>query len=326
MKNKHLVFIFLLVAALGWLLRDMPWRHTERFEARLLRIEPDEVQSMAIQSPGRPVLSLERSDSGWLAQQDGRFEVAQADRVQNLLRHFCYLQSKQALPDNWQDSLLLDPKKALGITFKTRQGRSERLWLGVCMPCGDTRCTAVRVGSIEACFWVGGDLYEGLPQELAEFGQAYFPACIPDQITGIRLEGMLVDTFSRFRPINGRSWFVETDLSDSLPNAAVQQWLAQWLSLRAAARPADHVDEWRLSQHSLGRMSLQGPEGVQTLRLYHIPKPELPEELGSFPDKQVLTSTWFVRMEPSDGRYFALPDSVLVGRWLQATSDLFGRK
>ena len=93
MKNKHLALLFLAVLVTGLLSRYLPIRYKPFFQNELIRVDTAAMTKCILLAPGQGELALERSETGWTADQHGRVAPIQADDMTPCLATLAGLRS-----------------------------------------------------------------------------------------------------------------------------------------------------------------------------------------------------------------------------------------
>ncbi|MBL7828561.1 MAG: DUF4340 domain-containing protein [Saprospiraceae bacterium] len=126
MKNKHLLFIFLLVLLLGLVARYAPWFKSDRIHRALIQTNAREVTGILVQSPGNQELKLQQTEYGWLAIQDEYTLQTSDSIVQWMLQPFVNLQALRIVNTQEPDTFGFDLK----VSLEHKHGAQEVFSLG----------------------------------------------------------------------------------------------------------------------------------------------------------------------------------------------------
>lgn len=293
MKNKHLVWIFLLTLVLGGLLaRFWPLGRGHALERPLLHIDTAQAVSLHVLAPGYPAYSLHREATGWTLEADNRVLPVTAQQASAMLGAAAKISSIQVFRSRHPDSVGLSPGQHLLATWELSDGRLQAIRIG--KESGDN--TWVQLPGQQAVFLAPGRLRSKLAVDVRQFrNAAMWPW--PLQAT---------DSFSL--------WRADTLLATW--NRQEGDSLLRWLGLLAPEAPlpfADFFDETRANRMEALRIGLFRRDTQAALTLYRWEPSNLPEALqGLRPIGQALAPfVWHSSANPLN--YFAMRDTLLIG-------------
>lgn len=311
MKNKHLVLIFLSVLAFGLVSRWLPVRYRTLFETNLLRLDAGRVDRMVIQVPGKPVLLFERVEHGWSVEQEGRAAFVQAGAVQVLLDSMSGLASFELVKTDRPDTLGLEPGKALQVRFFARKKVLETIEIGSESIVGGRSYTCIRLPGHAGVYRVPGHLRQFFGRSLHDFRDRTLLTVPPDAVRHIAIASPDADSQILERQDSSRHW-ASPDGTIVVSTDTVLNWLKLFARLNNSAF-ADYFDESRESETWCAAIVLQTAERAQTLRIFHLAPPDLPEAVTDFSDKDKrLFSAYVAHVSTNPLNYFALSDTLLV--------------
>ena len=116
MKNKHLVLLFVVTVAIGWMLRRAPWGTAQLFQTELIQVDTANLNQIRLVLPGQPELLLERTEAGWAALQEGRSAVVPAEDIQPMLTVLAAISSVRLVKTKDPDTLGLSAETGLRVT------------------------------------------------------------------------------------------------------------------------------------------------------------------------------------------------------------------
>jgi len=312
MKNKHLVLLFLAVLALGMAARWLPVRYRSFFESNLLRVDTESVSRLALSVPGKPDLLLERVETGWSAEQEGRSAGVPADTVLAMLHLLAHIASFQVLKTTRPDTLGLAPDNLLRIRILHQNHLLENIEIGSEGSATDERWTYLRLPAHAGIYRVPGHLRKPFLRTLDDFRTNTVvaePLRAPARITctyppdaPFVLEKN--DSTGRWETPDNR-WSISAD--------SLRDWLL--LLSRLNGSPfADHFDESSESETLCATIVL-GTDTNQTLRFFYLKPPDAPEDLTNLRARGIrILPLYVVHASTNPLNYFAVSDTALVRR------------
>lgn len=306
MKNKHLVYLFLLVLALGVLSRyDWPFRRF--FQTRLVRLDASEVDWISVQSPTGFDLQLNNTENGWVAIQDAQNYRAADSSVLAWMQTLLDLKSIRRVAE--KEAFMLD--SALTVQLRARTGRIFKLKIGKSIAWNEDRACPVEIDPHVGRYWTSGDLYGMLfpkPQQFRQKGLWKWPS------RAIRGLFLAMDTLkiAYTRDTSGQWLENQNVVQDS---AAFAQWLKTLDELNATPF-ADNFDPATHPGARMAQLQVASQADTAQLDLYHVQRPELPEQWSDFPDHRPLHARYFLHSSQNPGNYFAITDTALLRRFL----------
>jgi hypothetical protein len=292
-KNKHLVWIFLVTLVLGGMLaRFWPFGRSTALQRPLLQVDTAQAVALNVLAPGYPPYSLHREAVGWTLLVDNRVLPITAQQAATMLGAAAKVNSIQVFRSRHPDSVGLAPGQYLLATWTLADGRRHGLHIGKETDEG----TWVQLPGQQAVFLAAGRLRSKLAVDVRQFrNAAIWPWPLPD-----------TDSFALWRADTlMASWCRER--GDTIPG-----WLAR-LAPSAPLPFADFFDETRATRMEALRIELFRRDTPATLTLYQWEPANLPEALqGLRPIGHALAPyVWHSSANPLN--YFAMRDTLLIG-------------
>lgn len=311
MKNKHLVFIFLLTLALGLLARRLPWRVSEMFQADLIEIDTSALQSISIMRPGSAELLLERTDLGWVADQDGRPVQAPEADIQSMLEALAHVQTLRIVKSKQPDSLGL----AQAITVKAvwAGGGHEVFHIGRQTLENAEPVTYIELDNQRGIYLVKKHLRDVFDKDAAQFRKKTALHFVADSISNISFFWARQDSVSFLK--KNDSLPVWKYGAVSKPADSVRLWL-QLLPRLNGSPFADYFDDTRARETLITKLTLQSTPGASplVLRFFYFAPPDLPDDLSNLGNQRHDLSAWVLHSSQNPYNYFSITDTTLLRR------------
>jgi len=311
MKNKHLVFIFLLTLALGLLARRLPWPMSEMFQADLIEVDTSALQSISISRPGSTELLLERTDIGWVAEQDGRPVQALASDIQPMLEALAHIQTLRIVKTKQPDTLGL--AKAISVKAVWAGERQELFHIGYQTIENNVPATYVELDNQRGIYLVKKHLRNIFDKDAGYFRKNIALQFSADSIAHIQFYWSKQDSITFLK--KNVSLPVWEYGSFRQPDDSVQRWLQ--LLLRLNGSPfADHFDDSRARENLVVSLSLQSQSAAAPLelRFFYFAPPELPDDLSNLGNQRHHLSAWVLHSSQNPHNYFSITDTTLLRR------------
>jgi len=310
-KNKHLVLIFLSVLVFGLVSRWLPVRYRTLFETNLLRLDAGRVDRMVIQVPGKPDLLFERVEHGWSAEQEGRTSFVQTEVVQVLLGSMTGIATFELVKTDRPDTLGLGLEEALRVRFFAQKKLLETIEIGAESMPGGRAYTCIRLPGHAGVYRVPGHLRQFFRRTLHDFRDRRLITVSPDAVRRIAIASPDAETLVLEHQGASGLW-ASPDGAFMVSTDSVLTWLMLFDRLKNSSF-ADYFDESRESETWCAAIMLQTAERAQTLRIFHLAPPDLPEAVTDFSDRDKrLFSTYVAHISTNPLNYFSLPDTLLV--------------
>ncbi len=313
MKNKHLVYLFLCVLALGLISRLLPFQYRQEIRRPLATIDTLAVSKIIISRATAADLLLQRTPLHWTATQDGRSALARGAQVQMLLQLLSALNSCTVKPGAVPEQLGFAPAEAIKLQISQAGKLPETLILGAEYADSGSVRTYVRIPENKSTFTVKGALRTGFALELSDFRSKEI---LPQNLKELRKISIL-------RPGRPPVFWARNDSTDIWlsPNGTgpmAMETVRAWLQLlrQLPAEFSDSFDETRADEtlHTTLHFTLGSGAGF-SLRFFYQKPPELPEDYRPNPaSRQQLTAAYVFHSSLNPLNYFALNDTLLARR------------
>lgn len=311
MKNKHLVILFLAALGAGLLTRSFPWRTDGLFQTNLLRINPTEITRFSVLTPDNPELLLEKTENGWVVSQRNRTLRAPAALVGQFLETCVTLQSIRVVKTSEMEASGLNSADTIGLRIYSGDHLAEFFRIGRVVP--DTQgqfASYLRVGAHAGDYLVRGDIRQVFDKTIDDFRKNTVLDFPLDSVQTLALNFPRRAPFYLEKRDSSGQWIFKGGVFQA---DSIQKWL-NLLNRLNESRFADHYDDTRNAQTRVLNLALYGGKRQVLLEFFHVPRPDLPDDPASFPARQPLLATWFVRSSQNPANYFAVLDSTLARR------------
>ena len=313
MKNKHLVLLFVGVVLSGLLIRWLPVRYRSFFHTALIRVDTAAMTGCVILQPGQPELRLERTETGWTAEQNRRAISVKPDDMTPLLSVLAELHSLRTVKTKRADTLGFTEDHQIAVRVFRNKRLVETFVLGALVMENGQPATYLQLPLHEGVYLVPGQPRHVFAHTLDDFRDK--TAVPPDVALARRIELSWTaeetpvifeknDTTNRWETPN-RSVFLNSD--------SVQNWLVLFQGLNGSPF-ADYFDESQANKTRLATVQLGKPDsGALTLQFFYLKPPDVPEDLSELRRQHLHRLPAYV-FHSSDNpmNYFAVADSNLV--------------
>lgn len=305
MKNKHLVLIFLLTLGVGLLARRLPWRVSEMFQTDLIEVDTSALQSISITRPGAAELLLERTDGGWIADQNGRPVQVPAADIDPMLEALAHIQSIRIVKTKQPDTL--GPDQAITIKAVWSDKRKELFHIGKQTLENGLPATYIELDNHGGLYLVKSHLRDIFDKNAAQFRQRTAFQFAADSVLQVRFFWHRYDSISFWTK------------NDSLPvwdYGLSEDTMRQWMQLlpRLNGTPfADHFDDSQARKNLFATLTLSTRSDTVPLALqffYYAP-PDIPDDLSAIGDRRGL-SPWVLHSSQNPFNYFCIHDTALL--------------
>lgn len=308
MKNKHLVLLFIITLLAGWLVRRLPWRFSNIFQADLIEMDAQDLQSISIVRPGSAELLMERTDEGWMTEQDGRPVRVPVEIVDRMLQELSHVKTLRIVKTTRPDTVGL--QAPIKVQAMLKNGRKEVFFVGWQTFDQESPATYIELDHHDGIYLVKNHLYDVFDQDAARFRPASAFQLAVEDISEIRFFWNKQDSVTVVKK------------NDALPVWAygLVEWpgdsVHKWLKLlpRLNGTPfADHFDDSRSRQTLVTRISLIGRQDSTPLELefHYLAPPEIPEDPEALAKRQNL-SAWVLHSSQNPNNYFCINDTILL--------------
>lgn len=312
MKNKHLVFLFLTVMALGLLARFSPVPYRSFFRKHLLRYDPVAVSRLVLSVPEQPDMALTRTENRWIAEQGGRTAVAPAPLVADLLKALSALDTFEHVKTSRPDTFGFEAGYRIGVRFFEGNKLLEDVQLGREERIQGKDYSYVLLPAHEGVYRVPGQLRKVYLRTLLDFRPKTVAEFEPASIKKVFFQTESREPFLYERNDSTERWYCCHGL-DSMADDSMQAWLNLFSRLEGSPF-ADFFDESREDEAQYSRISLEPRHGpAVTLRFFRLSPADLPEDLGLLRELNVRTLPAYVlHSSQNPYNYFSLSDTNLL--------------
>ncbi len=327
MKNKHLVLLFLAVLVTGLLSRYLPIRYKPFFQNELIRVDTAAMTKCILLAPGQAELALERSETGWTADQHGRIAPIQADDMTPLLATLAGLSSVRRVKTDYPDSLGFADGKRLRVRIFRDTRLIEHFELGDEITENGQALTYIQLPMHNGVYLTPGHLRGMFARTLDDFRSKTVAPVSPQVIRRIGILDLAADTMIIFEKNDSLRHWASANRQFSLRDDSVQQWLALFNRLNSSPF-ADHFDESRARESRIAAIWLDTPDSAGlTLEFYYLKPPDVPEDLSGMRRQHLhALPAYVIQTSANPMNYFAAADTNLVrflcfGLWQSPLSD-----
>lgn len=311
MKNKHLVFLFLVALCVGLVLRQAPWCKSQYPKRSLLQIDTTTCTRMEVRQAGREDLVFERGDDGrWLLAEGDLSIVLQLSQQQAILQALAGLDIQRLQPTKRPDTLQLDPEHCLAVTLFNQHGPTESFRVGAERRQNGKLLTALMLGKQEGVFWAEGALRSLFSKKLETYRQrAPFEM---DWSEVNRIVVMARDSLpvEMLKSDTAQQW-VLAQTGVVLPAHQMQQWFQAVDRLKHCFF-ADYFDETRAKEQLVLEILMEKTGSTPVmLRFFRLDAPEFPEGWPLSSKKQI-TGPFVLHSSQNPRDYFSVDDSTIV--------------
>lgn len=280
MKNKHLVLLFLSVLILG-LLRYVPVRYRSFFHNDLIQVDTAAITQCVIWTPGRTEISLERTETGWVADQEGRVAPVEERDIAPLLATLAGLPVIRKIKTGRPDTLGLSDSKKIRVRIFENNRLLEYFEVGNEIQESGKAMTYLQLPMHQGVYLAPGYLRRQFDRELDDFRSKVLLPLAAESVRRIGIAAGGQDTLVIFEKNDSIQRWTAANVSVSLRNDSVQAWLA--LFSRLSDSPyADYFDESQAEEALVSAFRFETGDGANvTIEFYALKPPQLPEDIQS---------------------------------------------
>jgi hypothetical protein len=313
MKNKHLVFLFLLTLLVGLAVRKAPWKNAIFFQSNLLKMDTSQVQQIQIACPGKPNLTLVRTENGWSAEQQERSTFVQASASQQLLAVLADLRSIRRVKSTRLDTLGFGVSTSIEVSVFMGDKLAEKFDIGWETIENSHSATYVHLPAHQGTYLASGHFRQIFSQSLMDFRDK----------TATRFDAAEVESFSVeragmppevFIPNRENGLWVCAQPEIRWPADSAETWL-QWCSKLQNLPFHDLFDESRADERLFAKVvfHLKKEQAPVVLKIFHA-MPSSPPELIPRPKTAIKNQPFALHCSQNPTNYFALPDTTFALR------------
>lgn len=312
MKNKHLVFLFLLTLCIGLAVRRAPWRNATFFQTNLLRLDTAELQQIQITLPNTPPLLLSRGDVNWSAEQGERNALVPQAYVNEILAMLQNLHSIRIANTHQPDTLGFGADTYIQVDLKLANAARESLKLGWEINENKQAATYIQLPKHEGIYLVNTHLRKLFTRQLTDFRNQRIVQIDGDALVGIKISGPKIDSLSFQKSDSTNSW-QSIKSAKPISNTAIQAWIHQLNGLSGLPF-ADLFDESRAKDDLYAQIQLeyshQSPASV--LKIFKIQPINIPEELPANASQKRILAPYVIQSTQNPTNFFSLSDTSLL--------------
>lgn len=314
MKNKHLVLLFLLVVTGGLLCRNLSWFRQSVWSRRLVKADTAAIDRIVLRQADLSEFSFVRTESGWLAMQEGRSVGVPTAVVDSLLSALPGIASLRTVHSKRPDTLGFN--QGIIAQFWRQTTLLDEFRLGSELQENGQPATFLALDGHEGVYVVSGHLRGLFSKNLAQFRSK----------TAFRIEAATIRSVALQCPDSAEQkwtradslpvWRHATDSLRNCPAEAAGHWF-QLLSRLNQLEFADGFDDSQADRQEFARLILEPADSQAEpleLRFFHVLPPDLPEDPGALRKTKKGISPWVLHSSQNPFNYFALEDSVLAIR------------
>lgn len=313
MKNKHLVFLFIVTLLVGLAIRRAPWQNSKFFQTNLLRLDTASVQQIQVTLPGQDILYLLRGDAGWSAEQGDRSVNLPQEVAQKMLATLADLRSIRIAKTNMPDTLGFLPATAIHVSIIHDKSQNETLTIGWETIENSQPATFIQLPKHEGIYLANNHLRNIFSKTLSDFRNQSIVRFAPSKVRGFYLFEQNSKDSLLFQKKDSTGIWESPKGIHCYPNDSVQIWLTKIAGLRGL-HFADLFDESHSSEAFYGKISLviETQEEPLSLTIFHLPPQSVPEvrSLQKMDRRQIAPFVLHSSQNPAN--YFALNDTILL--------------
>ena len=311
MKNKHLLLLFLGVLILGLMSRHLPWNYRSFFKNELIRIDTSSLIQCAVLVSGQPELSLDRTETGWVAVQLNRSTPLADTQILPLLSVLSDIHILRTLKSSGVDTMGLSESMRLCVTLQLKNRRQEQFWLGNETLENGAPATYLQMPRHEGLYLVPGHLRRVFSKNLDDFRSDNILSPLDSVLEiGLQWADELPVFFER-NDSTGR-WESTNGLL-SCSGDSVQNWLLLFKRLQKIPF-ADNFDESRASEtHQATIFLVLQNRSTLRLRIFYDKPPDIPEDLTALRARGYRNlPAYILNSSFNPVNFFAIEDTGLV--------------
>lgn len=312
MKNKHLVLLFIIVLILG-LLRYLPVRYRPVFHNDLIRVDTAALTKCVVAVPGQPEISIERAETGWAADQNGRVAPLTDPDMAPLLEALSGIRGIRRVKTDLPDSLGFIPGTQVKVQIFNGRQLMEHFDLGHEIITENQFATYLKLPAHEGIYLAEGHLRRLFARTLDDFRPKSVLSVSPDSVRSIGVWEARADTVIVFEKKDSLRRWTAKNFPYSLSNDSAQNWLE--LLHRLNSSPfADNFDESQERDTRLAAFYLKTADNTNiALQFYLLKPPNIPEDLSSLRRQHWQhLPIYVVHSSQNPMNYFAVSDTNLV--------------
>lgn len=266
---------------------------------------------MAVSGGGRPDLLFERLEEGWGVEQEARATVVQEAVVSEMLGALTGIGTFELVKTGRPDTLGFVAGEVLLIRLYRQKHLVEALEIGGEGATAVGACTYIRLPEHDGVYRVPGHLRRFFARSLQDFRPKNLVTLAPDAVRRITVAWPNGDSLVLNQADSAGHWVLANDMRPVSPDT-VNAWLALFERLKNSPF-ADYFDESRETETLFAGIVLEAADTTETLRIFFLEPPEVPEELTDLRrrDRRFL-SAFVAHSSANPYNYFALPDTNLV--------------
>ena len=326
MKNKHLVLLFLVVLTLG-LFRYLPVRYRSIFRGDLIQVDTAVITKCVVLLPQQPELALERTETGWAADQNGRVAPLAGNDVTALLETLAGIRSLRRVKTGRVDTLGFTADKIVKVQVFNGNRLVEHFELGHEILMDNQPATYLQLPLHNGVYLVQGHLRRLFTRSLDDFRPKSILMISPDAVRSIGIFEVPEDTLFIFQKDDSLHRWGAKNHRYSLRDDSVQNWLG--LLLRLNGSPfADNFDESQEQDTRVAAFYLKTTDSAElVLQFYALKPPNIPEDFSGLRRQRWHDlPVYVVHSSQNPMNYFAVMDTNLVrflcsGLWQMPEPD-----
>lgn len=267
---------------------------------------------MTVSGGGRPDLLFERLEEGWGVEQEARSTVVQEAVVLEMLSGLTGIGTFELMKTGRPDTLGFVPDKALIVRLFQGKQALETLEIGDEGSTSAGDCTYIRLPEHNGLYRVPGHLRNFFARNLHDFRSQILLSVRPDAVKRLVLAWPGADSVILEKQDSSDVWESSAGNLLGVSNDTVRTWLAVFDRLKNTPF-ADYFDESREPEALFASIILETGDQAETLRVFHLEPPDIPEELSELRLKdRRLPAAFVAHSSANPHNYFALPDTNLV--------------
>jgi len=312
MKNKHLVFLFLLTLLIGLAVRRAPWRDSAFFQAELLKADTAEMLRIEISVPGHRELIMMRNELGWEAEQQGRSTRVPPAIAQTILAELDALRSIRIVKTDRPDTLGFLQGKAIEMRIYSSNRATDFLSIGQETIEYGKPATFVLLRRHGGIYLTEKHLRASFSKTLKDFRNAAEIQFNTADVREFSIFGQNLDSLM-FQKNDSVGIWESLLVHRTIDNDRVQEWLTKIERLKKLPF-ADLFDESHANKTSFAQINLGFNQQTEplTLKIYRLSNTILPEELPDIPLDQSQFAPYVLYFSQYPTNYFALSDTSLL--------------
>jgi len=256
---------------------------------------------------------LERTETGWTAEQNRRAISVQPEDMTPLLDVLAELHSLRTVKTKRPDTLGFTEDRQVGVRLFRNKHLVETFVLGASVTEKGQPATYLQLPLHEGVYLVPGQLRTVFAHTLDDFRDKTAVPPGVEIVRRIELAWTTEDVQAIFEKNDSTQRWESPDRSVFLNSDSVQNWLDLFQGLNGSPF-ADYFDESQANKTRLATVQLGMPDsGALTLQFFYLKPPDVPEDLSELRRQHLHRLPVYV-FHSSDNpmNYFAAVDSNLV--------------